>query len=169
MLQGAAPRDARLDVVAAIDELLANNERFVTTFTHGSLAPHPAHAVALLTCMDARIDPALALGLVPGDAHVLRNAGGLVTDDAERSIAVSQRALGTREVMVVQHTRCGMQGLEAGALGLPPDMPLGAFDDLEVSVRASVARLRRSELLLHHDEIRGFVYDVETGRIREVR
>jgi carbonic anhydrase len=131
--------------VGTIDDLLRNNDRFVTTFAHGSLEPHPAHAVALLTCMDARIDPAHALGLVPGDAHVLRNAGGIVTDDVERSIAVSQRAL-----------------------GLPPRTPLGGFDDLEVSVRASVARLRDSELLLHRGDIRGFVYDVETGRIREL-
>ena len=154
--------------MGAIDDLLRNNDRFVTTFAHGSLEPHPAHAVALLTCMDARIDPALALGLVPGDAHVLRNAGGIVTDDAERSIAVSQRALGTREVMVVQHTRCGMQGLDPNTLGLPPRTPLGAFDDLEASVRASVTRLRDSALLLHHDDIRGFVYEVETGRVREL-
>lgn len=154
--------------MGAIDDLLRNNDRFVTTFAHGSLEPHPAHEVALLTCMDARIDPALALGLVPGDAHVLRNAGGIVTDDVERSIAVSQRALGTRAVMVVQHTRCGMQGLDPNALGLPPRTPLGAFDDLDASVRASVARLRASELLLHHDDIRGFVYEVETGRIREL-
>jgi carbonic anhydrase len=154
--------------VRAIDELLDNNDRFVSSFSYASLAPHPAHAVALLTCMDARIDPALALGLVPGDAHVLRNAGGIVTADAERSIAVSQRALGTREVMVVQHTRCGMHGLEATALGLPPGTPLGAFDDLETSVRSSVARLRASELLLHRDDIRGFVYEVETGRVREL-
>jgi carbonic anhydrase len=154
--------------VGAIDDLLRNNDRFVTTFAHGSLEPHPAHAVALLTCMDARIDPALALGLMPGDAHVLRNAGGIVTDDAERSIAVSQRALGTREVMVVQHTRCGMQGLDPDTLGLPPRTPLGAFDDLEASVRASVARLRDSALLLHRDGIRGFVYEVETGRVREL-
>ncbi len=154
--------------MGAIDDLLRNNDRFVTTFAHGSLEPHPAHEVALLTCMDARIDPALALGLVPGDAHVLRNAGGIVTDDVERSIAVSQRALGTRAVMVVQHTRCGMQGLDPNALGLPPRTPLGAFDDLDASVRTSVARLRASELLLHHDDIRGFVYEVETGRIREL-
>jgi carbonic anhydrase len=154
--------------VGAIDDLLRNNDRFVTTFAHGSLEPHPAHEVALLTCMDARIDPAHALGLVPGDAHVLRNAGGIVTDDVERSIAVSQRALGTRAVMVVQHTRCGMQGLDPNALGLPPRTPLGAFDDLDASVRTSVARLRASELLLHHDDIRGFVYEVETGRIREL-
>ena len=164
--------------MSAIDDLLGNNDRFVTTFAHGSLEPHPAHAVALLTCMDARIDPALALGLVPGDAHVLRNAGGIVTDDVERSIAVSQRALGTREVMVVQHTRCGMHGLDENALalrieaaaGTPPNanVRFGAFTDLETSVRASVARLRASTLLLHRDRIRGFVYEVETGLVREI-
>jgi carbonic anhydrase len=154
--------------MSATDELLQTNARFVATFDHGDLVAQPARPVVLVTCMDARIDPALALGLVPGDAHVLRNAGGLVTDDVERSLAVSQRALGTREVMVVQHTGCGMQGLDVGALGLPPHTPVGAFADLEASVRESVARLRASPLLLHRDRIRGFVYEVETGRVREV-
>jgi carbonic anhydrase len=152
----------------ATDDLLQNNDRFAATFDHGDLQARPARPVVLVTCMDARIDPALALGLVPGDAHVLRNAGGLVTDDVVRSLAVSQRALGTREVMVVQHTGCGMQGLDVTALGLPPHTPVGAFTDLERSVRDSVARLRSSPLLLHRDRIRGFVYEVETGKLREV-
>jgi carbonic anhydrase len=161
------------------DELLLNNERFVTTFGHGGLEAHPVRPVVLVTCMDARIDPALALGLVPGDAHVLRNAGGLVTDDVVRSLAISQHALGTREVMVVQHTQCGMHGLDENALalkieaaaGTPPNanVRFGAFTDLQTSVEASVARLRASSLLLHRDRIRGFIYEVETGRVREIR
>jgi carbonic anhydrase len=128
--------------------------------------------------MDARIDPARALGIVPGDAHVLRNAGGLVTDDVIRSLSISQHALGTREVMVVQHTKCGMHGLDendlalriGAASGAPPsaNVHFGGFADLDTSVRASVARLRSSALLLHTDRIRGFVYEVETGRVREV-
>jgi carbonic anhydrase len=160
------------------DDLLQNNERFVTTFRHGGLEAHPVRPVVLVTCMDARIDPALALGLVPGDAHVLRNAGGLVTDDVVRSLAISQHALGTREVMVVQHTQCGMHGLDENALalkieaaaGTPPNanVRFGAFTDLETSVEASVARLRASSLLLHRDRIRGFIYEVETGRVREI-
>lgn len=164
--------------MSATDELLQNNARFVEEFEHGGLEAAPAHAVVVVTCMDARIDPALALGLVPGDAHVLRNAGGLVTDDVVRSLTISQHALGTREVMVVQHTRCGMHGLDENALalqieaaaGTPPSASVrfGSFTDLETSVRASVARLRASNLLLHRDRIRGFVYEVETGRVREV-
>jgi carbonic anhydrase len=161
-----------------IDALLSNNERYAAVYGHGHLSVPPARHVVLLTCMDARIDPAAALGLVPGDAHVLRNAGGLVTDDAERSLAISQHALGTREVMVVQHTNCGMQGLDedllaqqiAESTGVAPDpgVRFGGFQDLEVSVRTSVERLRSSPLLLHRDNIRGFVYDIQTGRLREV-
>jgi len=164
--------------MTAIDELLRNNERYAEGFTLGELAAPPNRQVVLVTCMDARIDPAAALGLVPGDAHVLRNAGGLVTDDVVRSLAISQHALGTREVMVVQHTRCGMHGLDENALALRieaaaghspnANVRFGAFVDLDTSVRASVARLRGTDLLLHRDRIRGFVYDVETGRLREV-
>jgi carbonic anhydrase len=165
--------------VVTTDELLDNNARFAATFDHGDLQPHPAGGVVLLTCMDARIHPTQALGLVPGDAHVLRNAGGLVTDDVVRSLAISQHGMGTREVMVVQHTQCGMHGLDENALvlrieaaaGTPPNanVRFGAFTDLETSVRASVARLRASSLLMYRDRIRGFVYEVETGRLREVR
>jgi carbonic anhydrase len=164
--------------MSMIDELLENNDQFVAHFDHAELGASPARQVVLVTCMDARIDPAAALGLTPGDAHVLRNAGGLVTDDVVRSLAISQHALGTREVMVVQHTQCGMHGLDENALalkigeakGVPPNanVRFGAFTDLDTSVRASVARLRATDLLLHHDVIRGFVYEVETGRLREV-
>jgi carbonic anhydrase len=164
--------------VSDTDALLRNNERFVTEFTHADLEASPTRQVVLVTCMDARIDPAHALGLVPGEAHVLRNAGGLVTDDVERSLAISQHALGTREVMVVQHTECGMHLLDENALalqieasaGTPPNanVRFGAFMDLDSSVQASVARLRASHLLLHRDRVRGFVYEVDTGKLREV-
>jgi carbonic anhydrase len=164
--------------MSAIDELLENNRRFAAGFDHGDLVASPQRQVVLVTCMDARIDPAAALGLTPGDAHVLRNAGGLVTDDVVRSLAISQHALGTREVMVVQHTGCGMHGLDENALALEiehsaghapnANVRFGAFVDLETSVRASVARLRANEMLLHRDRIRGFVYEVQTGRLREI-
>ena len=164
--------------MSVIDELLANNARYAAGFNHGELQASPSRQVVLVTCMDARIDPQAALGLTPGDAHVLRNAGGLVTDDVVRSLAISQHALGTREVMIVQHTQCGMHGLDENALALrieasrghPPNanVRFGAFVDLDTSVRASVARLRATDLLLHRDRIRGFVYDVTTGVVREV-
>jgi carbonic anhydrase len=163
--------------MSAIDDILEHNARFAAGFEHGTLGAQPTSGVVVVTCMDARIDPALALGFAPGDAHVLRNAGGLVTDDVVRSVAVSQHALGTRDVMVIQHTRCGMHGLDEEALakqiwppGTPPDQTvrLGAFTDLDDSVRTSVARLRSSPLLAHRDSVRGFVYDVETGLVREV-
>jgi carbonic anhydrase len=164
--------------MSVTDDLLENNDRYVAEFELGGLQAPPARGVTVITCMDARIDPARAFGLGPGDAHVLRNAGGLVTDDVLRSLAISQHALGTSEVMVVQHSRCGMLGLDENALALQieaaagtppgPDVHFGGFSDLDTSVRASVARLRASSLLLHRDRIRGFVYEVETGRVREV-
>src|SRR4029079_10718753 len=164
--------------MSATDELLQNNARYTTDFDQGELEAQPVRPVVLVTCMDARIDPALALGLVPGDAHVLRNAGGLVHDDRVRSLAISQHALGTREVMVVQHTKCGMHGLDENALalrieaaaGTPPNanVRFGAFAARETRVRAPVARLGASSWLLHRDRIRGFVYEVETGRVREI-
>lgn len=131
----------------------------------------PQQRTAIVTCMDARIDTAAVFGTSPGEVHVLRNAGGVVTDDVERSLAVSQRALGTTEVLVVHHTRCGMSGDPAEkAAGLPPaPFDWGFFADVEEDVRAGVARLRASQLLLHTDAIRGFVLDIGTGRLAEVR
>jgi carbonic anhydrase len=153
-----------------IDELLRNAEGHRAD---PELPAPPALGVAILTCMDARIDPAALLGLRPGDAHVIRNAGGVVTDDALRSLILSQALLGTREVMVVQHTGCGLIGDEdelrasvAAATGTEPPGPLHAFTDVEESVRASVQKLRHSPHL--GDAARGFVYEVETGRLREV-
>jgi carbonic anhydrase len=163
-------------VTTATDQLLANNAAYASRFSRDHLPQRPAKKVALVTCMDARLDPAQALGLLAGDAHVLRNAGGLVTEDVIRSLVISQHLLGTEEVMVVQHTGCGMANLsepavkaqiEAGT-GVRPSFALGAFDDLDASVRRSVALIRESPYVPNTDAVRGFVYDIETGRLREV-
>ena len=135
------------------------------------LPAEPRRRLAVLACMDARLDPARVLDLEPGDAHVIRNAGGVVTDDAIRSLAISQSVLGTEEVLVIQHTRCGMLTPEdelRGRLAGDPPWPLHAFDDLEASVRDSVAAIRESPFVPNKGSIRGFVYEVESGRLREV-
>jgi carbonic anhydrase len=160
----------------ATDELLAANRDLVASLPPARLEAPPRRAVAILTCMDARLDFAAALGIGPGEAHVLRNAGGVVTEDTIRSLAISQRKLGTREAMVVHHTRCGMEGLDEDsfraeleqASGAAPGFAIGAFTDLDADVRDSVRRLRSSPLLPHRDRIRGFVYDVDTHALREV-
>jgi carbonic anhydrase len=160
----------------ASTELIRHNERHAAAFRGADLAPAPRLGVAIVTCMDARIDPARALGLEPGDAHVIRNAGGLVTDDVIRSLAISQHELGTREVLVIQHTRCGLLGLDdaelaqrlEAAAGSAPAWSGGGFDDLEASVRDGVARIRGCPFLPHRERVRGFVYEVETGAVREV-
>ncbi|HKE77194.1 MAG TPA: carbonic anhydrase [Acidimicrobiales bacterium] len=162
--------------MSATDELVANNAAYASGFTKGDLAAPPNLKVAVLACMDARFDPARALGLQEGDAHVIRNAGGTVTDDAIRSLLVSQRMLGTREIVVIHHTDCGMLGFrddEAAAAieaetGVRPPFALGAFGDLEDDVRQSVARIEASPFLPRTRSVRGFVYEVETGRLREV-
>lgn len=136
----------------------------------------PALGLAVVTCMDSRLDVFGALGLGLGEAHIIRNAGGIVTDDVIRSLVVSQRLLGTREVMVVQHTRCGLHGLDEAAFaaslgeGAEERLPagFGAFQDLDASVQASIALLRSCPLLIEAGHVRGFVYDVTDGRLREV-
>ena len=135
----------------------------------------PKLGVAIVTCMDARIDPVRIFGLEPGDAHVMRNAGGVVTDDVIRSLMLSQRLLGTRAVMLIHHTRCGAQGLQEGQvkaqlqseLGMHPPFALEGFADLEVAVRQSMARVRHSPFLPHRN-VRGFILDIDDGRLREV-
>jgi carbonic anhydrase len=162
--------------MSATDDLLRTAERYAAAFDKGELAAPPRRGVAVLTCMDARIEPARLLGLEEGDAHVIRNAGGLVTDDALRSLAISQRALGTREVVVIQHTGCGMLDFsDAGfraeleqETGARPGWAVEGFSDLEQSVEGSVRALRESPFLPRRDSIRGFVLDVATGRLREV-
>jgi carbonic anhydrase len=157
------------------DDLLDRNRAYAGGHTGADLPARPRLRVAVLTCMDARVVPARALGLTEGDAHVIRNAGGLATDDAVRSLVLSQRLLGTEEVLVVHHTRCGMEGLREEELlstledetGRRPGFDLGGFEDVEEDVRRTVARLRDEPFLLHR-RVRGFVYEVETGRLREV-
>lgn len=163
--------------MTAIDDLLANNQRYAATFTGGGLAAPPALHVAVVTCMDARINVYAIFGLREGDAHVIRNAGGVVTDDVIRSLLISQRLLGTREVLVMHHTGCGMLTVREEDLktqiemevGIRPPFALEAFGDLERDVRQSVARIKASPFIPYKDQVRGFVYDVESGRVREVR
>ncbi|MDE3096064.1 MAG: carbonic anhydrase [Chloroflexota bacterium] len=162
--------------MSVIPELLAANERYAASFTAGGLPPAPARRVAVLTCMDARMDPAKFLGLGDGDANVLRNAGGRVHPDVIRSLVVSYELLGTRELVVVHHTDCGMLGLsnaymrgrlrargvDAGRIDFLP------FDDLDQSVRDDVDALRASPLIAGDTRIVGLVYDVHSGRLRQV-
>lgn len=158
-----------------VDSLLPNAERYARVFTGGALPVNPALGLAIVTCMDSRIDLFALLGLHLGEAHVIRNAGGLVTEDVVRSLTLSQALLETREIMVIQHTRCGLHGDEGQirarvqeATGAEPPWPLGGFDDLEASVRHQLQVLRSAPLLIGGDAARGFVYEVETGRLREV-
>jgi len=160
----------------ATTQLLRNNEAYVAGFDHGELTAPPALKVAIVTCMDARIDPARALGIEPGDAHVIRNAGGVVTDDVIRSLSISQHMLGTEEVLLIQHTKCGMQSFtdeqfaaaRERSRGERPAWPAGTFTDLAQSVRDSITRVRESPFIPRTDSVRGFVYEVESGRVREV-
>jgi carbonic anhydrase len=140
------------------------------------LSPRPRQRVAVLACMDTRIDLFPMLGLERGDAHIIRNAGGLATDDAIRSLSVSQRLLGTEEIVVVMHEGCGLHGASEdeftqalAADGVLPNWRLGAFEDIDATLSHSLARLRSSRELIAHDHIRGFVFDPETGTLREVR
>jgi carbonic anhydrase len=162
--------------VSVIDDLLANNEAFAAGLPARHLPIEPARRLVIVTCMDSRLDVFAALGLREGDAHILRNAGGVITDDVIRSLAVSQRRLGTREVMLVHHTDCGLltltdDGFRAElqeATGVAPAFAIESFTDLDADVRQSILRVRRSPFLAHRDRIRGFVYDVDTHRLREV-
>jgi carbonic anhydrase len=157
------------------DRLLDNAGRYAESFDGAGLDSRPRTKVAVLTCMDARLNPYALLGLREGDAHVIRNAGGVVSDDAIRSLALSQHLLGTEEIVLIHHTGCGMLGdeeeiaarLEREA-GRRPDWPLHAFDDLELDLRDGMERLEASPFIAHKDRIRGFVFEVESGRLREV-
>jgi carbonic anhydrase len=162
--------------VDTIDALAANNEAYAASLPTQHLDVRPSRRLVIVTCMDSRLDVFAALGLREGQAHVLRNAGGIITDDVIRSLAVSQRRLGTREVMLIHHTDCGMQGLTDDgfraelqeATGLAPAFAIESFTDLDADVRQSILRVRRSPFLLHRDRVRGFVYDVDTHRLREI-
>ena len=157
------------------DRLLAANERYAESFPHASLTASPVRGLVIVTCMDARLDVLRALGLDMGDAHIIRNAGGLATDDVIRSLIVSQQLLGTHEIVVIGHTGCGLIGADEDALrdrmasetGEALDIAFGSFDDLDASVQASVERLR-THAWLKRVPIHGLVFDVATGRLREV-
>lgn len=159
-----------------VDELLANNRIYASGSEPIHLDVRPSRQLAVVTCMDARIDVFAALGLGDGEAHILRNAGGVITDDVIRSLAISQRRLGTREVMLVHHTDCGMQKLTddgfraelQAATGVAPAFAIESFTDPEADVRQSLLRVRRSEFILHRELVRGFVYDVDTHLLCEV-
>jgi carbonic anhydrase len=159
-----------------IDELIANNQSFAASVPERHLDVRPSRRLAVVTCMDSRVDVFAALRLGDGEAHVLRNAGGVITDDVIRSLAVSQRRLGTREVMLIHHTDCGMQTLTDDgfraelqeATGVAPAFAIESFSDVDADVRQSILRVRRSPFLLHRDLVRGFVYDVDSHRLREI-
>jgi len=162
--------------MSVTDELLENAVRYAEGFDRGDLPLPPAKRVAVLACMDARLDPHALLGLSEGDAHVIRNAGGVVTDDEIRSLSISQRLLGTEEIILIHHTDCGMLTFEDDAFrraiqeetGIKPEWAVEAFDDLEDDVRQSIARIKSSPFIPKKDQVRGFVYDVKTGRLTEV-
>ncbi|MDE0512357.1 MAG: carbonic anhydrase [Gammaproteobacteria bacterium] len=162
--------------MSLIDDLLLNNARYADNFDKGELPAPPARKLAVVACMDARLDPHRILGLEEGDAHVIRNAGGVVSDDVIRSLVISQRLLGTREIMLIQHTDCGMltfrdddvkDEIESDT-GLRPAFALEAFKDLDQNVRQSMARIRVNPFIPHKDRLRGFIYDCATGRLDEV-
>ena len=162
--------------MSVTDELLKNNEEYAANFEKGDLPLPPAKKVAVLACMDARLNPYGALGLQEGDAHVIRNAGGVVTDDEIRSLAISQRLLGTEEIILIHHTDCGMLTFTDDDFrrqvqddtGIKPEWAAEAFSDLDEDVRQSVARIKASPFIPRKDSVRGFVYEVETGKLREV-
>lgn len=158
------------------DQLLSNNSRYAEHFDKGHLPGSPARRLAVVACMDARLDTHKLLGLAEGDAHVMRNAGGVVTDDILRSLLISQRLLGTREIILIHHTDCGMltfrdddlkDAIEADT-GLRPSFALESFQDPEQNVRQSIARIRACPFIPCKDRIRGFIYDCATGLLNEV-
>ena len=158
------------------DDLLAHNARYVEQFADGDLALAPRRRLVVVACMDSRMDIFSMLGLEHGEAHIIRNAGGVVTDDVIRSLVLSQRRLGTREVVLIHHTNCGLQGVSddefkqeiEAECGIKPWWALESFLDPFVDVRQSMARLRLSPFVPHKDHIRGFVYDVADGCLHEV-
>jgi carbonic anhydrase len=163
-------------VMSVTEELLRNNAAYAESFAKGDLPLPPAREVAVVACMDARLDVHKILGLEEGDAHVIRNAGGVITDDEIRSLTISQRLLGTREIILIHHTDCGMLTFSEEELkaqiheevGVKPHFSMESFSDLEEDVRQSIARIRHSPFIPHKESVHGFVYEVETGRLREV-
>jgi carbonic anhydrase len=162
--------------MSVTDELLQNNERYAEGFDKGDLPLPPAKGVAVVACMDARLHVNKILGLEEGDAHIIRNAGGVVTDDEIRSLAISQRLLGTSEIVLIHHTDCGMLTFTDDDFrrqvqeetGIRPEWAAEAFPDLDEDVQQNIARIKASPFIPNKDAVRGFVYEVETGRLREV-
>jgi carbonic anhydrase len=162
--------------VSVTDELLANNEAYSASFDKGDLPLPPAKKLAVVACMDARVNPYGALGLQEGDAHVIRNAGGVITDNEIRSLAISQRLLGTEEIILVHHTDCGMLTFTdddfkrsiQDEVGIKPAWAAESLTDLDEDVRQSIARIKASPFIPRKESVRGFVYDVATGKLREV-
>ena len=162
--------------MSTTDDLLRNAESYAASFDKGDLPMPPARKIAVLACMDARLNPYGLLGLQEGDAHVIRNAGGVVTEDEIRSLAISQRLLGTEEIVLIHHTDCGMLTFTDDAFkadiaeetGIKPGWAPESFSDLDADVRQSLARIKASPFIPHKDAVRGFVYEVETGKLREV-
>ena len=162
--------------MSTTDELLRNAESYAESFDKGDLPMPPGRKIAVLACMDARLNPYALLGLQEGDAHIIRNAGGVVTDDEIRSLAISQRLLGTEEIILIHHTDCGMLTFTDDEfkrsvqddVGIKPEWAAEAFPDLDEDVRQSIARIQASPFIPRKDSVRGFVYEVESGRLREV-
>lgn len=163
--------------MSVTDQLIENNRQYAGSFDKGGLPMPPARKLVVLACMDARLDVHRMLGLEEGDAHVIRNAGGVVTDDAIRSLVISQRLLGTEEIVLIHHTDCGMQTFADDEVkariesetGIRPPFALEAFPEVEADVRQSIARINASPFIPRKDSVRGFVYDVRTGTLAEVR
>jgi carbonic anhydrase len=161
--------------MSVTDEYLANNARHAQSFS-GPLPLPPSRQVAVVACMDARLNVYALLGLADGEAHVIRNAGGVITADEIRSLAISQRLLGTQEIILIHHTDCGMLTFTDDAfkddiqaeVGIKPDWAAESFTDLDTDVRQSLNRIRNSPFIPHTDAVRGFVYDVATGKLREI-
>jgi carbonic anhydrase len=163
--------------MSVTDELLQNAEKYAADFNGGALPLPPAKRVAIVACMDARLNPYGLLGLSEGDAHVIRNAGGVITDDEIRSLSISQRLLGTEEIILIHHTDCGMLTFSDDdfrndlqkEIGIKPEWAAEAFQDLDEDVRQSIARIKASPFIPRKDAVRGFVYDVSKGTLDEVR
>ncbi len=164
------------DFTPSADQLIARNAEFADGFSHAGLQVAPTRRLAVVACMDSRIDAFQILGLADGEAHIIRNAGGVITDDVIRSLCLSQRALGTREIILVHHTDCGLQKVTEDAfkaeladeLGVKPWWALESFEDPYVDVRQSMKRIELTPFVPHKDHVRGFVYDVTTGLLNEV-
>ncbi len=162
--------------MSVTDELVRNNQSYAGSFKKGDLPLPPARHVAVLACMDARLDVHKILGLQEGDAHVIRNAGGAATEDAIRSLAISQRLLGTKEIVLIHHTDCGMLTFHDDdikhkieqEIGIRPAFAFEAFSDLDADVKQSIARIKASPFIPNKSSVRGFVYDVRSGKLDEV-